>query len=243
MDIIRKQFRGEIKQLDGEGSFEAVIATLGVVDSDGDIIVAGAFQNATVSIMPAHDHRHVPLGKAKMEDRGDKAIAVGKFNLDVPAAKDWHSALKFDLEHPPAVQEWSFAFGIEESSTETRDSEEVRLLELLDTMEVSPVLRGAGVETGTLSAKQRFADQLADTLTAVEKTLDRAKSIAELRGKNDKPRALSDDHRKRIKALREQFEKIDALFTPPEEKEGPEVAALADTLLSDSKRLGVDIKL
>ena len=104
MDIERKTFKGEIKQLEGEGSFEAVIATLDVVDSDGDIIVPGAFQNATVSVLPAHDSRSVPLGKAKMEDRGDKAIAVGKFNLGVAAAKDWHNALKFDLEHPPAIK-------------------------------------------------------------------------------------------------------------------------------------------
>ena len=103
MNIEHKTFRGEIKQLDGEGSFEAVIATLDVVDSDGDIIVAGAFQNATVSVQPAHDSRHVPLGKAKMEDRGDKAVAVGKFNLGVKAASEWHKALKFDLEHPPAI--------------------------------------------------------------------------------------------------------------------------------------------
>ena len=72
-------------------------------------------------------------------------------------------------------------------------------------------------------------------------TLERAKSIAKLRAKNDKPTKLSDDHKTRIKALREKFEEIESLFTPTEEKEGPEVAVLADTLLSDSQRLGVDI--
>ncbi len=243
MDIERKTFRGEIKQLDGDGAFEAVIATLDVVDSDGDIIVPGAFQNATVSVLPAHDSRSVPLGKAKMEDRGDKAIAVGRYNLEIPAAKDWHNALKFDLKNPPVVQEWSFAFRILESSMETRDGEDIRILEKLDVMEVSPVLRGSGVETGTISAKnkKRFAEQLELTLKSIEDTLERAKSIADLRAKNDKPMTLSVDHTARIKALRERFEEIIVLITPPQEKEGPEVAALADTLLSDSLRLGVDI--
>lgn len=241
MDIIRKTFRGEIKQLGDDGSFEAVIATLNVVDSDGDIILPGAFQDAVVSVLPAHDSRSVMLGKAKMEDRDDKAVAVGKYNLDIPAAKDWHSALKFDLKTPPAIQEWSFAFRIVESSMETRDGEDIRILEKLDVMEVSPVLRGAGVGTETLAAKQRFADQLELTLKSVEDTLERAKSIAELRAKNNKPMTLSVDHTSRIKALREKFEKIVSLVTPPEAKEGPEVAALAETLLSDSKRLGVDI--
>lgn len=243
METITKQFRGEIKQLDDKGSFEAVIATLNVVDSDGDIIVPGAFQNATVSVLPAHDSRHIPLGKAVMEDRGNKAVAVGQFNLDVGAAKDWHSALKFDLANGKSIQEWSFAFRIVESSMETRDGEDIRILEKLDVMEVSPVLRGAGVDTGTLSAKnkKRFADQLELTLKSIEDTLERAKSIADLRAKNDKPATLSVDHTTRIKALRERFEEIVNLVTPKKAEEGPEVAALADTLLSDSVRLGVDI--
>lgn len=243
MDIERKTFRGEIKQLDDEGSFEAVIATLNVVDSDGDIILPGAFQNAVISVLPAHDSRSVPLGKAKMEDRDDKAIAVGQYNLDIPAAKDWHNALKFDLKNPPVVQEWSFAFRILESSMETRDGEDIRILEKLDIMEVSPVLRGAGVDTGTLSAKnkKRFAEQLELTLKSIEDTLERAKAIAKLRAKNDKPMTLSVDHTTRIKALHDRFEEIVVLITPPQAKEGPEVTALADTLLSDSQRLGVDI--
>ena len=240
MDIERKTFRGEAKQLDGEGAFEAVIATLDVVDSDGDIILPGAFQGATVSVLPAHDSRSVPLGKAKMEDRDNKAIAVGQYNLDIPAAKDWHNALKFDLKNPPAVQEWSFAFRIIESSMETRDGEDIRILEKLDIMEVSPVLKGAGVGTGTIAAKQRFADQLESTLKAVEDTLERAKSIAKLRSKNDKPRTLSDEHKKRIKTLREKFEEIQDVLMPSEQKEGPEMSALADSLHSDSRRLGID---
>ena len=241
MNIEHKTFRGEIKQLDGEGSFEAVIATLNVVDADGDIIIAGAFQDATVSVQPAHDSRHVPLGKAKMEDRDDKAIAVGKFNLGVKAASEWHNALKFDLEHPPAIQEWSFAFRIIDSETETRDEEEVRILKKMDIIEVSPVLRGAGVGTGTLAAKQRFVDQLDSTLTAVEDTLGRAKSIAEFRAKNDKPQTLSDDHKARIKAMRDKFEEIQVVLGGTVEKDGPEMTAFADTLLSDAMRLGVDI--
>lgn len=240
MEIVRKTFRGEIKQLGDDGSFEAVIATLNVVDSDGDIILPGAFQNATVSVLPAHDSRSVMLGKAKMEDRDDKAIAVGKYNLDIPTAKDWHSALKFDLKTPPAIQEWSFAFRIVESSMETRDGEDIRILEKLDVMEVSPVLRGAGVGTITLTAKQRFADQLESTLKAAEATLERAMQIAKLRANKSKPRTLSDDHKSRIKAIVDKFEEIQSVLSGPAEKEGPEMSVLADTLHSQSSRLGVD---
>ena len=241
MDIEHKSFKVDLKQSGDTGEFEAVIATLGVVDSDGDIILPGAFQNATVSILPAHDSRSVPLGKATMEDRGDKAIAVGKFNLDIQPGKDWHNAIRFDLENGKSVQEWSFAYRVVESEMETRDEEEVRILKKLDVMEVSPVLRGAGVGTGTLTAKQRFADQLDSTLTAVEDTLERAKSIAKLRANNDKPGTLSDNHKARIKAMREKFEEMQVVLSGTVEKDGPEMPALADSLLSDATRLGVDI--
>jgi len=176
-----------------------------------------------------------------MEDRGNFAVAVGKLNLDVPAAKDWSSALKFDLEHLPAIQEWSFAYRVVESDMETRDGEQVRILKKMDVMEVSPVLRGAGVGTGTLHAKQRFAEQLDATLKAVEDTLERAKSIADLRASKDKPATISDAHKTTIESLNEKLAQILAAFSPPEEKDGPEMSALAESLHSQSTRLGVDI--
>lgn len=145
----------EIKAVGDDGTFESVIATLNTRDKDDDIIVPGAFGNATISVVPAHDHSSVPLGKAKMEDRGNLAVAKGRFNLDIPAAKDWHSALKFDLENLPAVQEWSFAFRPVDAEMDTIDGERVRILKKMDVMEISPVLRGAGVGTGTLSVKRR----------------------------------------------------------------------------------------
>ena len=143
----------DIKQIGEEGEFEAVIATLGVVDSDGDIIMPGAFDDATVSIVPAHNHGSVPLGKAKMSDRGDKAVATGRFNLDIQPGKEWHKALKFDVDNPPSVQEWSFGFFVKDSEQETRDGEPVRVLKKMDVMEISPVLRGAGVDTVSLVSR------------------------------------------------------------------------------------------
>ena len=149
---------GRIKRASGTGEFEAVIATLGVIDSDGDIIAPGAFNNATVSIVPAHDHGSVPLGKAKMQDRGNEAVAVGKFNLDIQSGKEWHSALKLDFDSGDPIQEWSFGFRVLDSEEEMRDGEPVRILKRLDVMEISPVLRGAGVDTRTLAVKNRRLD-------------------------------------------------------------------------------------
>lgn len=158
----RKTVGATIKAAGEGGSFEAVIATFGKVDRDGDIVERGAFNNATVSVLPSHDANHVPLGKARIEERGDQAVAVGSFNLDIEAARDWHSALKYDLQHPPAIQEWSWDFRPVEARDDTVDGEAVRRLVVLDTKEVSPVLRGASVGSRTIAIKRLKAEGRSD---------------------------------------------------------------------------------
>ena len=154
MDMQTKSF--EIKQLDAEGQFEAVIATLGVVDHDGDLTEKGAFGTQEVIILPAHDARSVALGKATITERGKKVIATGQLNLEIPAAKDLHSALKFDLgTGKEALQEWSYGFRIEKAKDEIVDGVTVRHLLDLKVFEISPVLRGAGRGTGTLAVKTK----------------------------------------------------------------------------------------
>lgn len=161
--VERKTVGATIKQAGEGGTFEAEIATFGVVDHDRDIVEFGAFDGATVSVLPAHQARHVPLGKARIEERGDQAVAAGRFNMEIPAAADWHSALKFDLEHlQPAIMEWSWDFKVIESTQDTVDGEPVRRLIKLDVKEVSPVLRGASIGTGTLSVKRIKASGRSD---------------------------------------------------------------------------------
>lgn len=157
MRLERKRFRAEVKAASDAGDFEAVIATLGVIDHDGDMIAPGVFGGAVVSVVPNHDHSSIPLGKARIEERGNLAVAVGKFNLDIRAAKDWYSALKFDLANGDPVQEWSFGFQILQKMDEISDGKRVRVLQRLDTMEVSPVLRGAGMGTRTVAVKGRLS--------------------------------------------------------------------------------------
>lgn len=163
----RKNFRGEWKQIGDEGSFEAVIATLGTVDRDNDVIASGALtQNGSVPILPAHNQGSVPLGKATIEERGDEVIAAGRFNLEVAPARDWHAAIKFDLDNPPAVQEYSWGFLPTKFRNEERDGDEVRILEEVDLLEISPVLRGASVGTRTISAKAATARHESETSEA-----------------------------------------------------------------------------
>lgn len=146
-----------VKAIDEEGSFEAVIATLNVIDKDGDVTRPGAFGKQDVSVLPTHDRFSVPLGKAKLFERDDKAIAQGRLNLATEAGKEWHEHLKFDLSEKvgPPLQEWSYGFDVIKSSEGEFEGRKVRFLEELRVHEVSPVLVGAGEGTGTLAIKAK----------------------------------------------------------------------------------------
>ncbi len=100
-------------------------------------------------MIPSHEQRSIPLGKAHIEERGNEAVAVGRFNLAIEAGRDWHSWLRADLATPPAVQEWSFAFDVLASDSLPGGGRRIRKL---SEIEVSPVLRGAGIGTRTTCA-------------------------------------------------------------------------------------------
>lgn len=158
-DLIRKQFKVDaafLKQLEETGSGTAQIATIGVKDHDGDIMLPGAFtEGQTITIQPSHNWMHVPLGKGTIRIDGIKVLVDFKLNIESASGKEWHSWLKFDLQNGVPIQEWSWGW---ESNTlkfrlETIDGESVRLFEKVNVIEASPVLRGAGTETGTVAIK------------------------------------------------------------------------------------------
>lgn len=152
-----------LKALDDGGHGVARIARLSEVDHDGDTYQAGAFAGETgeqwCQILAGHNWNHIPLGKARVYEEGDEALAELHFNLAIQAGKDWHASLKFDMmgcdgtgsKHP--VQEWSYGFRILDALHEDRDGKRVRVLKRLKVFEVSPVVQGAGVGTRTLTMK------------------------------------------------------------------------------------------
>lgn len=152
-----------IEKAETAGLVTARIATLSAIDSDGDTYAPGAFGwkqggSQWAVILPAHDRRATPMGKVRIYEQGDAALADMQFNLDVPAAKDWHSAIMFDLANGQPVQEYSYGFEVLDAGMEQRGGEQVRVLKKLNVDEVSPVVRGAGAGTGTISAKAALKD-------------------------------------------------------------------------------------
>ena len=190
MDMERKSIT-HLKALTDEGVGLARIATLNVIDSDGDITLPGAFGEQRVKVLPTHNWGAVPLGKARVFEKGDEVLAEFQINLDTAGGKDWHSALKFDLADGRGLIEWSYGFTIDDSETETRDGESVRLLKKLTVHEVSPVMLGAGVNTETVAIKGdggksglSLLEQTRAALVDVYALNKRLGEVKELRGKD-----------------------------------------------------------
>lgn len=147
-----------IEKMDEAGTGRARIAQLAAIDSDGDTYAPGAFTwkeggGQWVQMIPAHDRRSMPFGKAWLHEENGWAVADFTLNLASQAGKEWHAALSFDLSKGQPVQQWSYGFNILDAGYEQREGNRIRVLKRLDCDEISPVLRGAGVGTGTLSIK------------------------------------------------------------------------------------------
>lgn len=147
--------RGAVKALDDKGDGLAVIATLNVIDKDGDVTIPGAFGEQTAPMVPAHDWSATPIGKARIFEKEDQVLAEFKLNLKTVEGLNWYEALKFDLDHPPAKQEYSYGYeiGINGSEMGEFSGVRVRYLKKITVHEVSPVLLGAGMDTGTIGIK------------------------------------------------------------------------------------------
>lgn len=193
----RKSYTPSFKAVNDDGTASWVMATMGVIDHDGDVLLPGAFGEQSVPIVPSHDASHVPLGKGRLYEDGNEVVVEAKFNLDIPVARDWHSAIKFDLANPPAVQEYSFAYELLPGGSKMGEfsGKRVRFFQPkangepgVDVTESSPVLRGAGINTRTLAAKSAMKlDQLTDAAVAdVRYLIDRYQEVITFRTNNGK---------------------------------------------------------
>ncbi|MCQ4575410.1 MAG: HK97 family phage prohead protease [Candidatus Brocadiales bacterium] len=199
MEMERKNFK--LKELTDKGEGSAIIATLNVIDSDGDVTLPGAFGVQTVKVLPAHNWMNVPLGKAVTREKDDKVIADFQLNLDIPDAKDWYSALKFDLEHGESIQEWSYGYNVKEHEEGEHNGQQVRFLKLIEAFEISPVLKGAGVGTQTLMVKENmeYFKQAEQTLADVIALVERSEELASLRAKDG--RSLNAANKERLEKV------------------------------------------
>ena len=155
----RKCVGGLCELKDGEqGEVTAVVATLNVVDREGDVLLPGAFPDGAPVKMSAYGHDVVldgaaPVGKGTIREVADKAVFQGKFFLSTERGREAFHTVK---ELGPDG-EWSFGFprGVQtvELTNEWRAKGARRVIRGIQPVEVSPVFRGASIGTRTLAAK------------------------------------------------------------------------------------------
>ncbi len=146
-----------VKGDDGEETGEVLVrfGTSGVLDLDGDVIEKGAIGVQAVKIS-AFGHASwmgaLPVGKGVTREEGEQQLADLKFFMDTTHGVDHFRTVKGLGE----LGEWSYGFDIKEERAPTEDERRAgirRVLKKLAVFEVSPVLRGAGIDTATLEAK------------------------------------------------------------------------------------------
>ena len=204
--------RVEVKDAD-RGEVEAVFATLGVKDSDGDVTLPGAFEDGAEVVISAYGHTSwqglLPVGKGTIREVGDEAILSSQFFMDTQAGKDTFTVVK----NLGARGEWSYGYDPVKYSFGEHDGEQVRFLESLKVFEVSPVLLGAGVGTRTLAAKAaglRFGDDVSAVLAEVDRITARAADVMAMRA--EKGKGLSEDSRSLLEQLHSRVKALQTVL-------------------------------
>lgn len=197
-DILRKSFTPHEFKLDDSGSVELAFAQLNVIDSDGDVTLPGAFGTKDVP-MSAYGHASwdgaLPVGKGTISEAGSWAIFKGQFFMDTTAGRDTHATLK----GLGPLAEFSYGYNVLDGGPGTFEGKAVRFLKSLDTFEVSPVLKGAGlgthlrsIKSGAPASAAPYAEQLLWYSEGLPALIDRFKSHAATRASEGRKLSRAD---------------------------------------------------
>ena len=146
------------------GIVEAYVNTMEVVDSDGDIIAKDAFNNSfeslPIPVLASHDQTEVVGKVISAKNHENKLHATMQMNMETQAGREAFSNIAGKY-----VREWSVGFNMKQdgSKVETVDGSPVRVINDLDWVETSTVVRGASPETQTISAKSNEVISAPDT--------------------------------------------------------------------------------
>jgi hypothetical protein len=180
----------EIKGGDEEGHVEAIIATLNVVDRDHDVILPGAIKDGAHVTLSDYGHSTVisgtlPVGKGTLQTKGNQVLFKGRYFMSTDHGKQaFRTIQEMGLDN----QEWSFGYtvdGHEIPNAELQKKGAWRILSKLGSFEVSPVIRGAGIGTRTVSVKAAGArppaePPVTETLPEGEEPKAEAPAVAEV---------------------------------------------------------------
>lgn len=153
----------EIKSAD-RGEFSAVIATFGVRDHDGDVVLREAFAEEEGKGFPVSAYQHtswsgsLPVGTATLRTTATEAIVSGAFFMESASGRETWTVVK-TLHDRGIAQEWSWGFETLDSEPGVLDGQDVKFLKSVRIFEASPVLRAAGTNTRTIAVKSAESEQ------------------------------------------------------------------------------------
>jgi hypothetical protein len=162
--------------LDEKGVFKALFAPFNAIDKGGDFTLPGAFGKQNV-VISSYGHGstldgRLPVGKGVIYDGDEGGIVEGKFFLNTIGGKDTYDTVK-ELGD---LQQWSYWLPTVESEMGVKEGKRVRILKKIKVGEVSPVLRGMGNGTRTLSIKGvPFVEEMERMMVSAENVYDRLK--------------------------------------------------------------------
>jgi hypothetical protein len=151
------------------GEVVARIGTLGVIDHDKDIIRPWAIPAKGAKVlMSSYAHDTItagqqPVGRGILAPVGGTLQFTGKLFMSTSRGRETHALLAELGTDSEWSSEWSFGFQVlksEAPTPEERRQGAERVLTSLLPLEVSPVIRGAGISTGTLSVKHHHVETL-----------------------------------------------------------------------------------
>jgi hypothetical protein len=218
--------RFEVKDAD-KGQVSALFSTLGVVDLDGDVTKAGAFEDGAEVVISAYGHKSwhgaLPVGKGVIHATDSEAVMKGQFFMDTQHGADTFRTVKALASS--GLGEWSYGYDATQFSFGEFDGRQVRFLERLKVHEVSPVLQGAGVGTGTLSVKgapMSFREECEAVLTASKALADRAADVMAMR--QEKGKGLGVESADLLRQVVAECKRLEGLLEVPD----PEPVVEAD---------------
>jgi len=204
----RKRLAVALKE-DAEGAFRAIFATFNEVDHDGDVTLSGAFPvGAKIPLAGVGHNWDTPtIGGGTIGADAEKAWLDGQFNLEMAAGLETYRSVKFDQAQGINAQQYSYAYDVAKGHSARPEEQKrwpgaKRILEQLVPHEVSPVLLGAGVDTGTAYIKgkdgdpETLATRASRLLTDTSAFAEHARAAVAMRAKEG--RELSTVNRERI---------------------------------------------
>jgi hypothetical protein len=226
----------EFDEDDEKGIVTAVFSTFNTIDMHGDWTPPDAMEEGAKFVVSQYGHSayagELPAGDGYIKLTRKEARAVCQFYMDTPHGKATFRTVK--RLHESGLGEWSYGYEPTEYHFEEKQGRMCCVLDKIKVFEVSPVLRGAGVNTRTIDAKSgasgasvSLCDQITEALGGVDVAIEAAERVAALRA--DAGKSLSGANLKLLSDLDGALKRLRPYLEVPRDdhETDPAVDALA----------------